>query len=471
MNTAPFPGLSHTELADARPADLVDLFGAGGKKLETPPLGQEILYAGTEVKVTALRFPEELEDMPAAAPVAHPWLEFTPAGTERRLIAVLPPDIGSLARLRQAVASVLASRAWVDSFLTMRPPPIQEGIYAKKLVEGMTKQDMMATLGEPYNAGTIARLDALEAVANYGDLQVELVGGVVRSWYSKEARAQAAEEKAREEARLAAEAAEKAQAEEEARASADRAAREQALVAEEKRLQGVLEEIHQRFAPRVQSAAGALAERRSSWDQKVQAGAAQRDQARQQYAEARGTPQEHPAKERWQAAEAQLAALQAEAEASLAGLSGALQAATEERDREARPLAVELAGMQGELAALRGEPWLLQRPRALGVQLVHAPEVGVRVVQLSQDGEGAAAGLQVNDVVVAVQGKQVSSLRELAAELAALNSNATVRLQVRRGGESRDVSLVAASPREQEGPGQEPRGRQPVSRQPVAPQE
>jgi S1-C subfamily serine protease len=87
----------------------------------------------------------------------------------------------------------------------------------------------------------------------------------------------------------------------------------------------------------------------------------------------------------------------------------------------------------------------MERP-SLGVRLENADNT-VIVREVFQDTAAAEAGLQEGDVITAVNGTAVSSAREVADLVAALNPGDTVTLDYTRDGESDSVDVVLGSAR------------------------
>ncbi|MBK8976696.1 MAG: PDZ domain-containing protein [Planctomycetes bacterium] len=71
-------------------------------------------------------------------------------------------------------------------------------------------------------------------------------------------------------------------------------------------------------------------------------------------------------------------------------------------------------------------------------------ETGARITRVSKDGAAAAAGLLVDDIVLAVGGTTVLGRRQLDEQLAVRGPGDTVELEIARGGESRVVALTLA---------------------------
>lgn len=119
------------------------------------------------------------------------------------------------------------------------------------------------------------------------------------------------------------------------------------------------------------------------------------------------------------------------------------------------------------VAAVAAQEATPEAPAAPQAQLTERPVIGISVsdadgvvtVEAVAAGSGAeAAGLEVGDVITAINGDEVTSGRALAATVSGLAVGDTVTLTVERDGESQDieVTLGAASSITMQ-PGREPR--------------
>lgn len=203
MGTAEFFGEPKLLYADPRPPEIINLFNKENRKLTLPAFGEKILWAGMQVKVTKVLFPANLENRPPSQPTAHTWIELERLEDEGNpVIIVLPKDISTPAAFKHHVDDYLASKTWMDSWLMKRSSDVLDGIYAKKVLDGMSRSEMFAALGKPINADKLGNTSILEHVAEYGDLLVTLTGGVVSKVISQAAVAEAARLKAEEERKI-----------------------------------------------------------------------------------------------------------------------------------------------------------------------------------------------------------------------------------------------------------------------------
>lgn len=94
---------------------------------------------------------------------------------------------------------------------------------------------------------------------------------------------------------------------------------------------------------------------------------------------------------------------------------------------------------------LRVMPQVRMIQRAyLGVSL-EAVDEGVRIAAVSAGSPAAEAGLQVDDVITAVNGEAVSEPAEVTAAVRELEPGAVVTLSILRGGEAQDIEVTVGS--------------------------
>ncbi len=85
-------------------------------------------------------------------------------------------------------------------------------------------------------------------------------------------------------------------------------------------------------------------------------------------------------------------------------------------------------------------------PKAyLGVSAEQVQQCGARVLEVKAGTPAEKAGLQVNDVIVAVDGKAISGLDELRTAIQGKNPGDTVRLTYLRGSQQSDVTVTLAA--------------------------
>jgi hypothetical protein len=194
MFTGPMPGSPNNTIAEPRPPEALTLRNTQQQELPLPTLTKPFVYAGAEVKIRDIRFPNFARpEGPDPTPSAHIWIMFeTTQAPAKAYVLLLPEGIQEREEFEQVFRRFFASRQWVQSWLNMRKPAILEGIYAKKLSKGMTASEMQATLGPP----KIIQEDSagIQSTADYGDLVVTLDGGTISEYVSRRA---IAEEKRR----------------------------------------------------------------------------------------------------------------------------------------------------------------------------------------------------------------------------------------------------------------------------------
>ena len=76
----------------------------------------------------------------------------------------------------------------------------------------------------------------------------------------------------------------------------------------------------------------------------------------------------------------------------------------------------------------------------LGLETNH----GVVISDLQPEGPAATAGVQVDDIVVALNGRRMTSVHELNANIYRLSPGTKVTLRVQRGSEQLDLPIVTA---------------------------
>lgn len=79
----------------------------------------------------------------------------------------------------------------------------------------------------------------------------------------------------------------------------------------------------------------------------------------------------------------------------------------------------------------------------IGVYVTYAPNLGIRIVQVMKDGPASKADLQKGDVIVAIDGQDVTELDyEVAVDMVKGEVDSSVVLTILRGEETLDVSVV-----------------------------
>ena len=425
---------------DARPFDIIDVYSLNGDKAPVLPATGEIIPAGTPVEITKIVYPTsgiqgalgDDGDETQLTPSGHAWLILEQLGTtsttKKPLVIVLPRELPSLQAFRDAVKARLKSPQWVISWLNTRSALAIDNIFSKRVEAGMSQPEVLAALGVPRNFQESQNLDAINWVANYGDLQVTLQGNVVQEVVSLRAVAETRRLAAMEQAKVAAE---NRRREEEARlAQAEREKAEAELAATR------AEAVHQ---------------------EELKAQAAERERIRAQAAKEREALQKKMEKERL-ARQKQMAKERAKrgkiaaAQAKRAPVTTAAAPAPAPAPAVAKPVvaAAPVAAASGALdldADLNGEPGAAnvqrRRPfvlearfekltrksaRALGRKNTN----GALVMTVRPRGAIRELGLMPNDLILELNGKRVKNPDELKNSLSQLSFGAQVTMRVWR---------------------------------------
>jgi len=231
LYTTDFFGDPNRLFADPRPFESLSLFHHDGTGTATGLPGPEIVPAGTMVRVVNIVPPIDplvaAFDVPQSQllPTAHTWvvLERSEPGASRMpLVLVLARRLPDADALTEALQARLKSEQWVSQWLTQREPLVLANINRKEPSVGMSWAELNAALGEPKNSADFTPEGLLPFVADYGDLQVKVEGGRVRTIVSRKAEAMIAQRRARESAEVARRAAQERLSEEEKRQRAER---------------------------------------------------------------------------------------------------------------------------------------------------------------------------------------------------------------------------------------------------------
>ena len=81
----------------------------------------------------------------------------------------------------------------------------------------------------------------------------------------------------------------------------------------------------------------------------------------------------------------------------------------------------------------------------LGVSIQNAPSGGAQITAVTPGSPATAAGLQVGDVITAVNGQAVATSAEAADAVASNPAGSKVTIKFRRGGASRTVTATLTS--------------------------
>ena len=206
LHTGDFYGDNSRRFADARPADIIDLYEARGDRVTVPTLGEQVVLAGTPVKITRILFPGDgAQDAPRGfdgdMPTAHTWVVVKPVGDvedKRPIVLFLGRDIYGPEALVAELNARFASPEWVLTWLSQRDAEIAAHIQRKSLLPGMSTAEMVAAVGQPRNAEALKAFGIVDFVADYGNLHVKVRGGLIASIVDDELEALKAAERERE---------------------------------------------------------------------------------------------------------------------------------------------------------------------------------------------------------------------------------------------------------------------------------
>jgi C-terminal processing protease CtpA/Prc len=502
MSFSDFFGDSSRLFVDARPFEIVKLYHQSGEATVVGVPSESVIPAGTPVRVKEIIFPADPlmapfeSGRPALAPTAHPWLVLERTAGDASalpLVVVLPREVASYDEMTQAIDKVLKSQQWVTVWLTQRGPLELDAIYRKKPMEGMTWPALLAALGEPGNIGDYALGEMMDFVADYGDLQITVQGNVVKSIVSKKAEAEKAQQHALAEAEKA-----RAEAEQRAAEEAAREAEKQAQVAEAKRIRDEESAKERGTVIEARAAAAAAeearrdAERQAEEDRKTaeqqrltkDEEAARREvelKARLEAAERARVAAERDREQKLREAELAKKVVEAEAAALAArqkaeeDAARAQASAVESRrrlqsdlaktekdaaaaDKKAKGLEAKAAAGQREIDAAQVRLAALEASakerRKLGLKVASvSPQLastlgrvdtlGAFVAKVESDGPAERAGVKANDIITAVEKKEVLGPKEFVDLVNEIPADRSVNVEVLRGGKT--VTLTFTS--------------------------
>jgi C-terminal processing protease CtpA/Prc len=487
MYVSDFFGEKDRLFADPRPFEIIELFHESGKPVVIGLASETIVPAGTPVVVKQLVYP--LDQLQATfktqgselLPTGHPWVvveRTDPAASKTPLVIVLPRQIGNLEQFGKAFQERLKSQQWVTTWLTQRDPSTLDKIFRKEVGVGMTWVDVTAALGEPKNLGDKNK-EMTAFVADFGDIQVTVTGNIVKEVKSIKAEAAVATKQAQEAADAARAEAEKRRAEDEARRAVAEEARKKAeeegakaraeiMAKAEAERQGELarkEEDRKKLAgeedklrkeaelkARMDAATKAKEDVQTEKERRVKEAALAKLVAQ---AEAEALVAQKKADKEAAKAEAEALAARKKFQKQLTGVEAEAQKArkkAEAVENDAITLKEKLDTQRQEIERLSGDlagprkigakvqPISLQLAGALGLSNTN----GAFIAEVAADGEGARAGLKSNDIVLDVDGKEVTDPKSFVELVAASDKARAVALGVFRGGTRVGVKLEGA---------------------------
>ena len=437
-------------LVDARPFDIIDLYNLNGDSIPLRPASGEILAAGTPVEIIDIIYPVggiqgalgEDGDPTSLTPTAHTWLILrqTSQPTAPELVVVLPKDIASLQAFRNAVQEHVKSPMWVLSWLNNREASALSGIFSKTVVDGMSQAEMLATLGTPKNFADSLDTDAIQWVADYGDIQVTIEGKFVNKVVSLKAEAEVRRQAAMELAKVRAE---------EARREAEANAAEEARKRAEQELQAAKEEkLHQVELAKLEKQRK-LMEAKTAKERAVAAKeaakAAKARVAREKETQKRRAAEARIASEHAKAEQARLDREQAEqrhqAALAAAAVPDPAPAPVAAAPAQRGPLDLDSGTAAAPVAAAAGAP--KARPLVLEAQFQKLSRKDARALG-RKNTQGALVktvrsrgiirdlGLQANDLVLEFNGKRIKSPSDLQKVLGTLTIKSKLEMRVWR---------------------------------------
>lgn len=153
---APFYKNSDLTLMDYRPMSTIDDAKTPDGSIIYPPKAERIIEAGTLVQITKISYPntKEAHLRPPFSPKDNIWIHLK-VGKERGKVSVFyenehillaPKNTTTKDQLNNFIKSLLSKKDPHTWILSQRSH-IQQGIWQKKPVIGMTKRDVKAALG------------------------------------------------------------------------------------------------------------------------------------------------------------------------------------------------------------------------------------------------------------------------------------------------------------------------------------
>ena len=211
---------------NARSSEIAHFRNATGLAVTPQAHSPQVIPAGSPITVKKIIPPPQpwyQFILPATtddhSPSGHIWLqveldEARPVPKQpRELFLLLPSASKALKSITQAARERLKPARWVLTWLNHRSPELQQAINSRQVLLGMSRAEMLVSVGHPKNRREAAKVNWR---ADYGDLQVELKGNRVTKVFSrveeakKRIEAMKREAAAQAEAQVAKEAREKA---------------------------------------------------------------------------------------------------------------------------------------------------------------------------------------------------------------------------------------------------------------------
>lgn len=402
-----FFGQQDKYFVDARPLEILSFERHNGDPAPVRMATKLTLPAGTPVVLKKIIYPfgalegaiDESRDPLELAPTAHTWLEVvhtSPEGIASTIVFVLPKDIPDAATFESEVRSRLVSPMWVSTWLSHRTPEVLNAIYQKNVLEGMSRSEVNAALGQPRNLAD-AEADAMSFEADYGDLQILFEGGTVNRVRSLKVEAEMARLEAEKKAKQAA-----IEAEEKRRAEEALAAQKALEEAEKQKAKAEAEKQH--------------AEKLAQIEKKRQAAVAAAQEARRARVMAAASAA-NPDGGQAKAAKPVRIDLDSEAETS----------------SETKPAAPAVAPF---VLGARVKELSNEEAKKLGLR----KKKGVVVIHIRARGAALRMGLQPNDVILSVNNNKVTKPADLGKQIKALTAEDSPLFKVWRKGKTIELT-------------------------------
>lgn len=153
------------------------------------PKGQRgIAPAGSRFVIQQVEFPDgaAVATRMLTTPRYHPWIYLQPDAqgslpNERDVfILLLPMDLDSESAVEEALGRLLAPKDEVRQWLSKRTPTVRVAIEHKDMIEGMSRDELVAAMGEPQDWFKEQQGGSVVNVAWYTHKEAWLQAGVVR---------------------------------------------------------------------------------------------------------------------------------------------------------------------------------------------------------------------------------------------------------------------------------------------------
>jgi hypothetical protein len=144
-----------------------------------------IIPAGTPLIIEKIEFPNALvlAKRMITSPRFNPWVYLRPQPTSKLasheaqgkpFILPLPLNLTTEEEVHQALGELLAKRGEMKKWLAKRRPTVQVAIAHKKIISGMTQEELVAAVGKPHRWISEFNNDTKTMVAWYPDQEAWL---------------------------------------------------------------------------------------------------------------------------------------------------------------------------------------------------------------------------------------------------------------------------------------------------------